>query len=370
MSDAGAELGATTGPLRLTGGRLLHGAALVAADIGVRDGRLVDPTDVTGAEELDCTGLALLPGLVDCHVHLPFSSPAAVLAGGVTTVRDLGSPLTTPGALGLVGTTPLHILAAGQLLTAPGGYPSTSWGPPPTSREVRGVGDAAEAVGEQLAAGARWIKVALETSAGRPVLAPDVLAAVVAAAHQASTPVTAHVGGSPAMLDRALETGVDELAHLPRYDVTPAAMAAVAAQGMALVPTVALPDTTEHAAAALAAFLEAGGRALYGSDLGNAATGAGLAVGELAALEAAGMSRVQALRAATVDAADYLGIDGGGRLEPGAPADVLGIGGDPLADLTALRDVRLVLAGGAVVVDRRPVVATAAGGNPRRRGGG
>lgn len=370
MSDAGVELVATTGPLRLTGGRVLHGAALVATDLGVRDGRLVDPQGVTDAEELDCTGLVLLPGLVDCHVHLPFSTPAAVLAGGVTTVRDLGGPLTEPGALGLAGTTPLRIVAAGQLLTAPGGYPSTSWGPPPISREVRGPGDAADAVGEQLAAGARWIKVTLEASAGRPVLAPDVLTAVVAAAHQARTPVTAHVGGSPAMLHRALEAGIDELAHLPRHDVTPAEMAAVAAQGIAMVPTVALPDTTGHAAAALAAFLDAGGRALYGTDLGNAGTRPGLAVGELTALEAAGMSRAEALGAATAAAAEYLGIHGGGRLEADAPADVMGIGGDPLADLAALRDVRLVLAGGAVVVDRRDAVATAPGGNPGRRGGG
>lgn len=344
---------APAGPLRLVGGRVLRDGALHEEDLGVRDGVLVDPLEVAGAEDLDCAGLVLLPGLIDCHVHLQFSSPAAVLGGGVTTVRDLGSPLEAPGALGLAGASPLRIVAAGQLLTAPGGYPSRSWGPPPTSREVRGVADAADAVGEQLAAGATWIKVTLEASGGRPVLEPDVLVAIVDAAHAADTRVTAHVGGGPAMLRRALDAGVDDLAHLPLYDVTPDEMAAAARQGVSLVPTVALPGTPDTAVVALRAFLEAGGAAFYGTDLGNGGTRPGLAVGELAMLEAAGLTRAEVLDAATRDAAAYLGVDRAGRLEPGASADVLAVGGDPLEELEALRDVRLVLAGGAVVVDRR-----------------
>src|SRR2546426_904373 len=72
----------------------------------------------------------LLPGFIDCHVHLGFFQPRAVLRGGVTTVRDLGWPLD----VALDGGP--DVLRAVQILTAPGGYPlRAGWAPKGTARE-------------------------------------------------------------------------------------------------------------------------------------------------------------------------------------------------------------------------------------------
>ncbi|MDQ3341973.1 MAG: amidohydrolase family protein, partial [Actinomycetota bacterium] len=148
-----------------------------------------------GAERLDCAGRWLIPGFVDAHVHVQFSTPDAILAGGVTTVRDLGSPPSQGLALA-AGSSPLRVLAAGRILTPVGGYPTTTWGSDGTGREVRDAEDAAVAVGQQAAGGACAIKVALEPSSG-PVFDESLLRAVVNAAHAESLAVTAHVGSAP-----------------------------------------------------------------------------------------------------------------------------------------------------------------------------
>src|ERR687890_784879 len=129
------------------------------------------------------TGATLLPGFVDAHVHLDFYPPAQVLAGGVTTVRDLGWPAGRLAALRQAAEAPEaaspRLLAAGQIVTVPGGYPTRApWAPPGTARPVEGAAEAAAAVAELAAAGAAVIKVALDDRVG-PTLPAPVLAAVV-----------------------------------------------------------------------------------------------------------------------------------------------------------------------------------------------
>jgi cytosine/adenosine deaminase-related metal-dependent hydrolase len=99
-----------------------------------------------GAVVVDGAGATLLPGFIDTHVHLDFYPPALVLAGGVTTVRDLGWPADRLAALqrGAAdpGSSP-RLLAAGQILTVPGGYPTRApWAPPGTARPVDGAAEA------------------------------------------------------------------------------------------------------------------------------------------------------------------------------------------------------------------------------------
>jgi imidazolonepropionase-like amidohydrolase len=341
-----------TGPLALTRARSAGPDGLTAATVVVDGGRIVAAdidAEIPGdATLLDLTGLTLLPGFIDAHVHVQFADAAAVLAGGVTTVRDLGSP---PDARAEERDSALRLLVAGRILTPVGGYPSTSWGADGTAREVDGEADARDAVAEQLADGASVIKVALEEGDGLPLFRLAVLDAVVTAAHDAGVAVTAHVG-SPRALDLALDHGVDELAHLPLYDVAPADARRAAQAGLALVPTLAIRGRDPGAAAAVAAFTEAGGRIVYGTDLGNGGTSPGIMRGEVEALLDAGLSPADVLAAATSDAADYLGLPDTGRVEAGQRADLVAVAGDPLSDPAAYDDVRLVLAGGRVVLYR------------------
>lgn len=334
-------------PLALAGVRLPGRDDPVTVTVRGRRIAAVGPDPEAGADVLDLDGLWLVPGFVDSHVHMQFATPEQVLAGGVTTVRDLGGP--TSAAQSLIGRTPLRVLIAGRILTPVGGYPSTSWGNDGTAREVRDVVDASTAVEEQVAAGATVVKVALEPANGQPLMAPEVLAAIVGRAREFNLRVTAHVG-APEALEMAIDAGVRELCHLPLHDVTPVEMLRAAEAAMVLVPTLAIRDRDglDGALAAFAAFREAGGEVLYGSDLGNGGTSPGIMVEEVELMLAGGMSPTEVLRAATSDPALYLSLDTG-RVEEDLVADLLVLGGDPLADPRHLDDVRLVVAAGEVV---------------------
>ena len=339
------------GPVAYAGAQVYRSGAFAPATVIVEGGRITAVTepasaDAAGAEPFDAGGLWLIPGFIDAHVHLQFADADDILAGGVTTVRDLGSPPDVAADAGR--TTPLRVLTAGRILTPVGGYPSRSWGSDGTSREISDAADAADAVAEQRDAGASLIKVALEP-AGGPLFSDDVLQVIVESAHDAGLPVTAHVGSATA-LAQALEQGVDELAHLPLHAVTGEEMQRAAEAGVVLVPTLEIRDRDVPTLEAVGAFLSGGGSVVYGTDLGNTGTAPGIERNELRALLDAGMSPSAALDAATSVAADHLGLADVGRIEAGAAADLVGLRGDPLADVGAYDAVALVVAGGARVV--------------------
>lgn len=315
--------------------------------ITIRGSRIlaVDEQPDDSAQTLDLDGGFVIPGFLDCHVHMQFSTPEAILAGGVTTVRDLGGPPTA--AQSLVGRTPLKVLLAGRILTPLGGYPTQSWGADGTAREVAGSEDGMVAVAEQVNAGARVIKVALEDGGGRALFDVDTLTAIVRRAADFDLRVTAHCGSSAA-LDLAIEAGVRELCHLPMHDVSTTEMVAAAEAAMVLVPTLEIRGDDPGALTALAAFRDAGGEVLYGSDLGNGGTSAGIEVTEIQMMLAAGMSPAEVLRSATSDPALYLQLDTG-RLEKDLFADLVVLGGDPFEDPRHYDDVRMVIASGQVI---------------------
>jgi imidazolonepropionase-like amidohydrolase len=309
-----------------------------------------------GAVVVDGRGHTLLPGIVDAHVHLGFYPPAEVLAGGVTTVRDLGWPRERLAALcegaAAPGAASPRLLTAGQIVTVPGGYPTRApWAPPGTARPVEGAGAAVQAVAALAGAGAAVIKVALDDRVG-PTLPGPVLAAVVAAARQHGLGVTAHVG-TAGEVEKALAAGVGELAHWP-FDPHPLPDRLIdrMAASVTVVPTLHI-DPSRARRAGLRRFVERGGRVVYGTDLGNQGPPPAVDTEELRLLVEAGLTPALALAAATSLAADQLGLADAGRVGPGARADLLLVEGDPLADLAALTRVRLVTRDGWVAGPRR-----------------
>jgi len=330
-------------------GSVLHDAQVVRegdAIAAVEEGA----SPLEDVEVVDVDGF-LMPAAADRHVHIGLADPGAVLLRGVTAVRDLAWPADRIFALADASETssftgPL-IRAAGPMLAAPGGYPShATWAPPGTARELAGPQDAADAVAELAALGATAIKVSLDAEAG-PTPTDAELAAVCVAAAAAGIPVTAHAQGA-GQVERALGAGVGELAHTPwtetmSDDVIRAAVTA----GMRLVSTLDIQsfglDTPALRVALdnLRRFHAAGGEVRYGTDLGNGPIPPGIHTRELLLLAEAGLE-LDAILTALVRA----------PLEPGAPADLIVLDGDPREGLKAFDALVLVVRAGRVAFRR------------------
>jgi imidazolonepropionase-like amidohydrolase len=299
------------------------------------------------------SGRTLLPGFIDAHVHLGLCRPRRVLAGGVTTCRDLGWPERRIFALrDILGADPASgpcLLAAGPIITAPGGYPSRAgWGPRGTAREVGSDHEAAGAVRDLAARGAAVIKIAQEPRSG-PCLDAGVVQAIVQAAHGAGLRVTSHLG-SLEELDVALAAGVDELAHglWSNEEISSSQLDRMIAAGMTVVPTLHI-DPSAVRIENLRRFLDAGGRVIYGTDMGNSGPPQGIDVAELTLMVRAGMTPLAVLASGTSRAASYLGLQTRGRIAVGAVADLVVVDGDPSEDLAVLARPSMVMREGRVV---------------------
>jgi imidazolonepropionase-like amidohydrolase len=325
-------------------GRILDDPAVV-----IRGSRILyaGPADAAPPAAREAVGAwFLMPGAVDHHVHIGLSDRRAVLRGGVTAVRDLAWPPDDIFALADVSSATdfdgPRIAATGPMITAEGGYPSKAgWCPPGGCIEVAGPSEAADAVDRLARLDPVAIKVSLNAEAG-PVLSDEDLVAVCEAAHGRRLRVTAHVQGS-GQTERALGAGVDELAHCPWTERLSDDLVEAVARRMAVVGTLDIHSygsrtpELERAVDNLARVAAAGGRALYGTDLGNGPIPPGIHPGEAFHMAAAGLSADGILASMTRSS-----------LEPGAPADVVGLAGNPLEDLGALGRVRVVLRAGRV----------------------
>jgi imidazolonepropionase-like amidohydrolase len=303
------------------------------------------PATPIGDADLSVDGF-LMPAAADRHVHIELSHPASVLRRGVTAVRDLAWPADRIFPLADLSEVPSFdgplVRAAGPMLTAPGGYPMRAgWAPGGTGRPVDTPEEAAAAVKELVALGATAIKVSLNAEAG-PTPSDAALMAIVETAHGADLPVTTHAQGT-GQVERALGAGIDELAHTPWMPLSEDTIARCA-QRMRIVSTLDIlsfgRDTPELRTALenLRRFHDAGGTVIYGTDLGNGAIPPGIHTEELKLLHAAGLEPEEVLEAMTR-----------AGLEPDAPADIIAVARDPLEDLSAFDDVRLVVRAGRVV---------------------
>lgn len=302
-----------------------------------------------GSATVDASGLLVVPGFVDAHVHIGLADPAEVLRGGVTTVRDLGWPRheifplarRSEGA-GFGG--PL-ILAAGPIHTAPGGYPTrAAWAPAGTGYEVADQHHARAAVCRLAEVRPAAVKFALNPPAG-PVLDHPTLRALVEQAHTLGLKATGHVHGT-AELVKALDCGADELAHMlmSEEEIPDVLIRRMASGGMTIVPTLSIRfgRDREIAVANLARFRAAGGRVVYGTDLGNEGPRPGIDPSEVRGMTEAGYTAAEVVAAATVDSARYLGLGSKGVIETGRDADLVAVPLDALEDAALLADVRMV----------------------------
>lgn len=375
--------------------------------VGAFAGRPPEGLVPPDAQVFDLPGCTILPGLVDSHVHLNFPgngllleeimtesegvlvatatlSAGKALAAGITTVRDTGcvhgTVFDVRRALELGHGTGPRIRACGQPITITGGHTWYLGG------EADGVDGVRKKVRSMCRLGADAIKV-MATGGGtrntisyRPSFSPAEMHAIVDEAHRMGRKVTAHCLCAEA-IEIAVEAGVDQLEHAGfivdeagNQQFDPAVADKVAKAGVAVTSTLAVGSyavSTMRAKAELTTaeqeFLDhwsmmlednlnqfsklyqAGVRIVAGTDAGWRFTPFDGLPEEIRLLERVGMSTMEALVAATGGAATTMGVaDQFGTLEPGLAADVLVVGGDPLRDLAALDDVRLVLQGGEV----------------------
>ena len=314
-----------------------------------------------GVRVIDLGSATLLPGLTDAHVHLqiggtPEANAAAILNAGFTTVVDLGafdnSVLHLRDRIA-AGTVPgPRVLAAGLWAGTKGGVCEfggigIDGGPEGFRQRVR----------DNIGAGADLIKACVSGWPGAALALPDSyeiadasLAALVAEAHAGKRIVVAHAISRGAVRASVAQR-VDGLAHAAFVDAE--TIRAMREGRMFMIPTLAslLGSTPPEGRAALAAAVKAahdgGVRLVFGTDGGVLPHGRNAR--EFTALVAAGLSPIDAIRAATVNAAAAFGLDGTGELKAGKAADVIAVSGDPLADASALTRVVFVMKHGRVI---------------------
>lgn len=325
MLGAGA---AFTGRLWCGDGREFDSGRVVVDATGVVTA--MGPADEVAAPfgVLDIGSAWIGPGLVDAHVHLAFGSPDEILARGVVAVRDLGAPPHKAVQWRELAAPRTEV--AGPLLTSPGGYPSTSWGRDGFAAFVDDVDQSVRLV-EGLATQVDVIKLALEPRAG-PVPSADICAAIVETAHAAGLEVTCHAL-TRAMVEQALDAGVDELAHTPLERLPNAMVDRIAAAGVRVISTLQTHRRAGDVFANATALAAAGVTVRYGTDLGNAGTKPGADPRELDLLARTGLGAEGALLAATEP------------IRIGAPAGLVALLEDPRGNSQAWTMPHAVMAG-------------------------
>ena len=359
--------------LALINGTLIDGTGAAAVEDAVlavgRDGKIVAvgrlgeapiPSETT---VIDIKGATMLPGFINAHVHDAYSGPnlEAWAAAGVTTVRDEAINDQSFNLAVLMARRDgewnrpryARLVSAGWMITAPGGYGRLA---------VASAEEARQCVAAELDAGADLIKVAVEDGiAGRtdlPVLSAEALTAAVAAAHERGARVSAHITDAR-FLQTVVSAGVDDAAHATWDAVPDALFQDMISRRIAMVPTLTVFDAYNSLTSAqvnVRRFTALGGEVALGSDYTDIPQNSfphfelGMPMHEIECLAGAGLSARQIILAATRNAARVCGLSQElGTLEVGKTADVLVVNGDPLMNLAALLDVRLVIHSGEII---------------------
>lgn len=338
-----------------------------------------------GAVRIDGRGLSMIPGLIDCHVHLCLGGEPdvvgtleseqpsytllksathakATVEAGFTTVRDVGSRdhsiFTLKQAIDSGLLPGPRIVGAGLVICMIGGHARF------IGQEVEGTEQVRRVVAEQVAAGAGVIKIIASGGVLTPGTSPDEaqmtmeeLAAAVDAAQQAGKRVAAHAHGAAGMKN-AIHAGVRSIEHATLLDEESGAL--MKRYGVYMVPTLSALATTaacrpgcgipegalakaksmtkRHQASFKAAH-QSGIAIAMGTDAGTPFNYHGENAQELERMVAFGMTPMEAIVASTATAAQLIGIqDSVGTLTKGREADLVILKGNPLRRIGILRN--------------------------------
>jgi imidazolonepropionase-like amidohydrolase len=375
----------------------------------VQNGRVVRVVDgfvsEPGGKVVDLKDSFVLPGLIDSHVHITGeqgpssrldevtqSSAEQAMVGarfarktllaGFTTVADLGGDNDAVFALrkataqgDVLGP---RIVASGSAISVHGGHGDVNGLREDVMHVLRpgsvcsGAEDCRRAVREQVWKGADVIKITAtggvlsNTAAGlAQQFSQDELDAIVESAHRMGRKITAHAHGADGIAS-FLKAGGDSIEHGTYLDDE--GIALLKKNKGYLVPTLMAGDFVYRIASGPNNFLtpaqsakalqagpkmldmarrahKAGVKIAFGTDTGVSAHGDN--AGEFALMVRAGMTPLQTVQAATVNAADHLGLAGEiGALTPGKAADLIAVQGDPLSDVAVLQRVSYVMKAG------------------------
>ena len=361
-------------------------------------------------------GMTCLPGMIDSHTHLTMQfskstysdkfrmNPAddairgtvyarRTLAAGFTTVRNLGDDGNTSIALrnainlGIVAGP--RIFSAGGAIGTTGGHADPTNGfradlegdPGPKDGIINSPEDALKAVRQRYKDGADAIKIMPSggvldesSSADNAQMTIPEIEAVVIAAHDYGFTVAAHAHGTEA-IRRAIVAGVDSIEHGTYMD--DADMKLMKQHGTWFVPTIIAGKFVEEKAkegwfppqvarkatevgpviqATAGKAYKAGVKIAFGTDAGVYPHGQNAK--ELEYMVEAGMPNAFVLQAATTHAAELLKHSKDlGSLEPGKFADIIGVKGDPLTDISVMQHVMFVMKGGEIFKDAQSTIA-------------
>ncbi len=362
---------------------------------------------VTGEKLIDLSDYTVMPGLMDMHVHLESETKKGALAdkfimnpediafesarnaettlmAGFTTVRDLGGSgvnIALRNAINKGLVKGPRVFTSGKSIATTGGHADPTNGysrllmgdPGPKEGVVNGVDDARKAVRQRYKDGADCIKI---TATGgvlsqakngqNPQFTEEEIRAIVETARDYGYTVAAHAHGAEGM-KRAIRAGVTSIEHGSLLDDE--AIALFVKYGTWLVPTITAGKSTSDSAKipgyysaivtpkaleigvkiqdAFAKAYKAGVKIAFGTDAAVFAHGKNYM--EFKYMVEAGMPALETIKAATLNAAELLGIKSTlGSIEPGKIADIIAVKGDPTQDISVMKNVVFVMKEGQV----------------------
>ena len=365
MSSTGAKLR----KIALKNVRIFDGHKICEPSTVVIDGDVIgEEEDIQDAEIVDCQNHVLLPGLIDAHVHLHGIESLQQLASyGVTTALDMASPvLEFISSLRNLPNLP-SILSAGIPATSPGSFHSRFLAPLMQEHFVASPAEAETFITNCIAEGSDYIKILSDV----PGPSQEIVNALTAAARAHGKLTVAHASATEP-IKIAQEAGVDILTHAPLDGrLSASEVEKMARENRILVPTLTMmagvvknvprPGLSYTPAKdTVTACHKAGVTILAGTDANqhpgvpaHIPHGSSLHL-ELQLLVDAGLSNLEAVRAATVLPAEVFGLSDRGVVQPGKRADLVLVDGDPLQRIGDTRRLKKVWIGGVEYKDIVP----------------